>query len=372
MKHILIFEHDILKYPPILSVINYLFYQKKDILLIGYCSSEDYLNDFKAKGGIYINVIVNNIDDNPIIKTAKYFTFKKKVHNIVEENYGSQTKLWLFGEQCIWLLHRLVYKYESNLYLFEMPTFNVSFRYKLLSPTINYSKALNAAKKVVCCEYNRAHITKSFFQLEKLPIIIPNKPLINDDVISNKYIKEFTNKVVGKKIILYQGIFNYPERKLDDFCESIKYLSNDFIICLMGSDNDYKRKLKSKYESERILFLPYIPAPHHLSITKLAHIGLLVYNAEGQNIENTLNTLYCAPNKIFEYSKYGIPMVSNDIPALKNIFTSSKCGIAINSMDGKSIAEAIMLIDANYDSFSKNSDEFFNSTDMNNLYYQLI
>ncbi|AZI19817.1 hypothetical protein [Chryseobacterium taklimakanense] len=65
-------------------------------------------------------------------------------------------------------------------------------------------------------------------------------------------------------------------------------------------------------------------------------------------------------------------MISNDVPALKDIFTSSKCGIAISDISGKFIAEAIILIDSDYHRFSKNSRKFFNSIDMNYLYYQLI
>ncbi|AZI19816.1 hypothetical protein [Chryseobacterium taklimakanense] len=280
-KHILIFEHDVLKYPPILSVINYLFSQNKEVILIGYSSSESFVDDFCKRGGVFYNVIENRVSDNLFIKTINYLQFKRRVHKIISKYQVAESKVWLFGEPCIWLLHDLVLKFESNLYLFEIPSFKVRFRYKVLSPTLNYGKTLRVASKVVCCEYNRAHITKSFFKLNDLPVVIPNKPLIQDSEIVENISKELVTKIKGKKVILYQGIFNYPERRLDEFCEAMSYLPDDYVLCLMGSDNKYKENLKVKFQSDKIIFMPYISAPHHLAITKLAHIGILVYNGEG-------------------------------------------------------------------------------------------
>lgn len=371
-KHILVFEHDIQKYPPILSVINYLFSLNKEIVLIGYSSNISFIDDFKQRGGVFYNVITNRVTDNFYIKIINYFRFKNSVYKIISNFESNESKLWLFGEPCIWLLHDLVNKFESNLYLFEIPSFKVNLRYRMFSPIINYAKTLRSASKVVCCEYNRAHITKSFFQLDELPVVIPNKPYILDHEIDESHTTNLIKKLNGRKIILYQGIFNYPERRMDEFCEAMSLLSSEYLLCLMGSENDYKKKLKRKYEGDNIIFLPYISAPNHLAITKLAHIGILVYNAEEGNIENTLNTLFCAPNKIFEYAKYGIPMISNDVPALNNIFSINKCGQTIPVLNKITIAAAILEIFSNYSIYSTGSTKFFEKSNLNELYSKLL
>ncbi|MEC4086896.1 glycosyltransferase [Myroides odoratimimus] len=369
--HILIFEHDIVKYPPILSLITFLFSENKKVVFIGYCSSKEFVDDFENKGGTFYNVINNNIKDNSFIKLYKYFLFKKRVNSLLKKEINT-VNIWLLGEQCTWLLHSITYCYRTNIYLFEIPSLIVSFRYKLLSPLINYKEVLQTANKVICCEYNRAHITQSFFQLVELPIIIPNKPLFSKDEKENKIEKTIIEKFKNKKVILYQGIFNYPERRMDSFCEAIFKLPEDFILCLMGSENNYKKQLKEKYNSDRIIFLDYISAPYHLQITRLAYIGILVYNSEGGNIENTLNTLYCAPNKIYEYAKFGVPMISNDVPALNFLFEKHQCGKSIKNTTEKDIISAILEIEKNHQHYSDCSFSFYEESDNYNEYLKLL
>ena len=64
----------------------------------------------------------------------------------------------------------------------------------------------------------------------------------------------------------------------------------------------------------------------------MASIGVLSYFPRSGSIGRTLNPLYCAPNKIFEYSKYGIPMISNDVPALRYSYMEFHCAtVSISS-----------------------------------------
>jgi glycosyltransferase involved in cell wall biosynthesis len=122
--------------------------------------------------------------------------------------------------------------------------------------------------------------------------------------------------------------------------------------------------LVKRYESDRVLFLPFIKAPHHLYITKLARIGFLTYFPITGNIEQILNVLYCAPNKVFEYAQFGIPMLSNALPALNHIYSEYKCGLSVQSFNPKKLAEAIVEIDENYDFYSSSSKSFFESLDV--------
>ncbi|SEJ29147.1 hypothetical protein SAMN04488018_12213 [Myroides marinus] len=365
--HILIFEHDIVKYPPILSFISFLFQENKKIVLIGYCSDEYFIRDFIDNGGVYYNVIDNKLEDNIVKKMFRYLLFKKRVKGIVKEFDEKYCRIYFFGEKCAWLLYTIVSNYSSVIYLFETPTFVVELKYRLLSPMLNYKEVLQRAYKVVCCEYNRAHITKSYFSLKELPIIIPNKPIVKS--VEKKDISELED-LVDKKVILYQGIFNYPERKLDEFCLAMEYLPEDYVLCLMGGDNKYKAILKSKYSSDRIRFLNYVTPPMHLQITEMAYIGILVYNSGGNNISETLNTLYCAPNKIYEYSKFSIPMISNDVPALDFLFKKFKCG-EISCDEAQSIASKILEIDKFYSNYSKGSTLLYNSVDLRELYFKI-
>ena len=57
-----------------------------------------------------------------------------------------------------------------------------------------------------------------------------------------------------------------------------------------------------------------------MEITSYARIGINFYRP------NCLNKAFCAPNKIYEFSGFGIPIIGNDIPGLKNTIGLNNAG----------------------------------------------
>lgn len=99
---------------------------------------------------------------------------------------------------------------------------------------------MKKALKVVCCEYNRAQITKGIYQLKDLPLVLPNKVIVDESELSKvpmdikPMIDDITQKTKGKKVVLYQGIFLDEERRLEEFCEAISHLPDDYAFIAMG------------------------------------------------------------------------------------------------------------------------------------------
>ncbi|SEO50056.1 Glycosyl transferases group 1 [Flavobacterium sp. CF108] len=372
MSNILIYNHDIQKYPPIITAIKVLLSLGQKVVVIGYCSDKNTITDLESKGVIYFETIINDIKENKIIKFFKLYSYKKKVEEIVTKEFKSDSVLWVYGNQNIWLLYKLIYRFKSILYLFETPQLKVGLRYKILSPFLDYANTMQKAWKVVCCEYNRAHVTKAYFNLDKLPIVIPNKPNFDTSKLREILEGEIETLFCNKKVILYQGIFNYPERRLDELCQSINYLPEEYIVCIMGGDDINKKRLMDKYKSERVIFMPFISAPKHLEITKKAYIGFLSYFPTQGSIENVINTLYCAPNKVYEYSCFGVPMLSNDIPGLSLLFEKYNAGRVVSNFTPENLASAILNIDSSYHQISKGSIELYNSLDITSLFEELI
>ena len=184
-------------------------------------------------------------------------------------------------------------------------------------------------------------------------------------------IQEVVAKYRDKKIILYQGIF-IPERKVDGFIEAVNLLPNDYVLFLMGGGSSLYDELKSKYQSDRIVFLPFIAPPLHLEITKLAYIGILVYIVNDVPINHAINVLYCAPNKLYEYSKFGIPMIANDLPALDMVFSQNRAGVCLQTLSAKEISEAILKIDSDYEVYSRLSHQLYESIDMVDLVKNIV
>ena len=163
---------------------------------------------------------------------------------------------------------------------------------------------------------------------------------------------------------LYQGTFGY-ERILDQFIEAVRMLGDDYCMVLMGNYDDELKNILKKYPD--VFFIPFIPAPNHLYITKKAHIGVLSYvNTNKIRHYDPLNAVYCAPNKIYEYACCGVPMIGNDIPGLDLPFKQYKIGIC-SDLRAELIANGIKHIEDNYAIMSENCKKFYN-----NINYDMI
>ena len=155
--------------------------------------------------------------------------------------------------------------------------------------------------------------------------------------------------------------------------QAISLLPKEYVLVAMGAGSEMYDNLKNKYQGDRIIFIPFIKPPFHLEITRTAHIGVLSYFPRPYNIGSVINPIYCAPNKIYEYAKYGKPMLSNDIPGLHYIFTQYHCGECVNyPMTPHSIAKAIERIDLDYESYSNGVSEFYKSGDIVNIIKKIL
>lgn len=208
--------------------------------------------------------------------------------------------------------------------------------------------------------------------------MLPNKPYednkyqdVPEDIA--QIVEDVKKKVNGRKVILYQGIFNANERRLDEFCEAIEKLPENYVFIAMGGGGGYFEELKKKYNSEKIIYLPFIRPPYHLLITQLADYSILSYHPNNQSYVGVINPLYCAPNKIFEYGKFGIPMIANDVPGLKLIFETYKCGRTIDyPITVDKIVENVLAMDRQHEEMSKGARAYYDSVDLEEIVKEIV
>lgn len=338
-------------YPPCVSQIRMIKDLGYDIEVL-YGTSNRSALDLLESEDIKCTKVGNISDDNKnkiekLISWVKYrFSLAKKL-----KEYDKDTLLW-FGtaESVIPMAGKLKGK-KYVVSLLELLDDDLK-KVRILKKIIN-----NAVAWTVC-EETRGYIMKYWWNEKKRPYIFPNKPynlITNKNATpSIKETREVIEKIKNKKVILYQGIIQNSE-ELIEIAKALHDLNKEYIFLLMGIDKyNSVRKIKSIYKT--VEYVNYIPAPYHLEITSHAYIGITFYR------DDSLNKAFCAPNKIYEYSGFGIPIIANDIPGLKN--TVGRYGAAeCIKIKKENVIKAIENIETNYDSYSKGAINFFESTD---------
>ena len=133
---------------------------------------------------------------------------------------------------------------------------------------------------------------------------------------------------------------------------------------LGGGRSQYKVDLMKKYPN--VLFIDHVNPPYHLHITSYARIGIVTYNT------NSLNNIYCAPNKIWEYGGFGIPMLANDIPGLKDTVEKYGAGLCLDMDNPTAIIEAVGRIDSDYARYSRNAKDMFDGCDIGTIVEKIL
>lgn len=367
-------------YPPVLSLIRVLRDLGHNVVYIG-AYRDRVQKEFLIKGGVkFIDTVDYLPEHKPISKLWRLIKYKKQVKEALLSSKASPDDiLWIFNSDSICILSNLVRKYRTVLHFFEFTESKFNPKYLLVNFGRGFKRVLKDSKVVVQCEYNRAQIFKGLYNLDYLPIVLPNKPYLRETdfesvpIDVSESISKITDFVTNKKVILYQGYFNSEQRRLEEFCMAITQLPQEYVLVIMGRGNSHFERLKARFSSHRILFVPFIRPPYHLLITRLARIGILSYFPTGRSFTEVVNPLYCAPNKIFEYGKYAVPMISNDIPGLSIIFKEYNCGICVDyPMTPDKIKDAIMYLDSLFDLYSQGARKYYESIQIDDIVQNII
>lgn len=386
MKRVfVIFDHDLIGYPPTLSLINVLLSLDKEVVFIGHYSDLEGKAILENKGVRFYDIVYKPDFEigNSILRKLSILRnmrkYEKDFFRIVNNiEFREDDLMWfIFSDKALYIYDFLKHhKYVIQFYEFVDANFGGKFH--LFYPSYNVNELLQNATNVIHCEYNRACIMNGLYGVKGKINVLPNKPVIEEgqlDEIPNEIrvtYNEISKQINNRKVILYQGIFTSDERRLEEFCEAMEILPSDFVFIAMGGGK-YWEELRTRYTSNKYIFIPFVKPPYHLLFTRMASIGVLNYLPVAKSIEGVINPIYCAPNKIYEYTKYSKPIICNDIPALRTVVENYKCGgIVEQPMTPESISKIVIDIDNNYELLKEGAMSFYNSVDMYKIISNII
>ncbi|WP_375239819.1 glycosyltransferase [Aurantibacter sp.] len=307
----------------------------------------------------YTNKEVNIIEigrgysSNFFKKLVNYFRFGKKADFYIKKYYDSETLVWVAKVDTAFCLGDNITKYKALLALHELHDAYPFWRKVTKKYIHNY-------KNIVMNEINRANIARVWYKLNKTPSIIPNKPKFHprrlNIHIKNKELADKISQIKkNKDIILYQGSL-LRDRNLEPLVNVSKRYKETHTLVIMGRDSD-NRIQELKHINNDLVHISWVSPPDHLYITSHASIGVAFYDFD------CLNSIYCAPNKIWEYSGYGIPTICQDVPGLINTIGHNEAGVCVDIDNEEQLYEGFKKIINNYKEFSEKSNVFYESVD---------
>ena len=350
--------------PPAINVIENLLDQGHQVFLISYNVDELDSEIISKKSFKYYDVGKRQNPKNNIKKYIVRFQSRKQIRKFVSEHIRQYDLVWTTSEITIREVGPVLFQAKKHvMQLMELaknvPLFGGHEQFH-----VELEPYAQKAYRVVVPEINRAYIVKTWWHLDKLPTVLPNKPYKTEINNISDQAKEYDRcgqeRKSGRSSFIRAALLQIG--KFDQFAEAVQMLGDDYCLYFMGKDNDYRKEVCAKYP-----FIKYIGAlkpPEHLLIAKYAYIGILTYVPVKDGFHSELNALYCAPNKTYEYALCSLPMIGTDVPGLQEIFNQYHVGVCVKEETAQGVIDAVKYVDEHYDEMKKNCKTYFDSVDL--------
>lgn len=341
--------------PPIMTVMQCLLdseeYQVKFVSTQASGLSKENLQEF---------ILPQSHKVNKLTKLKNYIEYRAFVKKILKAHATDEDLIWLGSLDTARACKGLDFL-NTHQYILHLHELYDTHRDLLES----IKTIAQRAKKVVTPEVNRAAILQVWLELKDRPIVLPNKPYSHPRTRRMQPTHEKTKEILekfatDKPIILYQGHIG-GDRNLMPIAAAMRELP-EYEFWLMGPDHGYAEQLIKV--SNNIKYLGSVPAPLHLELTSYADIGVMSYDLIN------LNNLYCAPNKVWEYSGFGIPFLANKLLCLEYL-SEKKIGV-VTSWDNRNIRQKIKTLFENKKIYYSASLNFFDSIELSIIINNVI
>lgn len=140
----------------------------------------------------------------------------------------------------------------------------------------------------------------------------------------------------GKKLLLYQGAVNIG-RGVEWLINAMPHLDN-CLLCICGDGEvmgEMQALAKEKQLEERVIFTGRLPFEELNQYTAQADLGFVLLENMG------LSYYYSLPNRIFDYMKYGVPVLASDFPEIARIVETHQTGRLISHYEPEYLASVI-------------------------------
>lgn len=192
------------------------------------------------------------------------------------------------------------------------------------------SKRFDKVDLAILPEINRISIFK-----EQLKTDTPDKFFLLPNTNNKESVGEINQRPASKIVIAHIGTVG-SNTNITHYLEAIKRIpDSDFEFWFIGRIGSDILGLIEDTNAENIKYISQVP--HHKldEYYKQIDLGIILYN------DSSLNLRYCAPNKLYEYWSYGIPVIGDILPGLTSVINNDLQGRLIDMSDVDAFVETI-------------------------------
>jgi glycosyltransferase involved in cell wall biosynthesis len=293
-------------------------------------------------------------------KLRHWSAFRRGAWNAVA-GLGPDALLWVASADTALALGRELRRRRYVLQLHELYDGVWHYR-RMLGPIVRHAQA------VVVPEPSRAAICRSWYRLVATPHVLPNKPHTHPrqprQPVTHPSLRTALAEVGEARLVLYQGHI-HPERDLRGVARALAALGQGWRLVLLGQ-NHHGYLAEIVRLCPDLVHVPYVAAPGHLELTSYARVGVAVYGYD------CLNSIFCAPNKVWEYAGFGVPSLCQDLPGLVATVAASGAGRCADTGDVPALCEALIDLDRHHDDYSRRATAFYDSMDLEAVVTRIV
>lgn len=144
--------------------------------------------------------------------------------------------------------------------------------------------------------------------------------------------------------IIMQGAGINIDRGAEELLEAFTFLPKNIHLKIIGKGDvfpELKRLQKQLGLIDTVHIIDALPYNELMQHTAQAHIGATLDKATNPNYALSL------PNKIFDYLRAGLPVISSAVVEVANIVHHHNCGVVLSEVNAKQIADTVLHLHNN-------------------------
>lgn len=191
--------------------------------------------------------------------------------------------------------------------------------------------------------------------------------------------------IITNKDNIFRDRFNIPEdcvivlavgslikeHMIDAIVQSVRFWSENFVLVLHGwfSDKAYEKEIRSlveKYSNRIFISSEILPIEEKNKIFQSVDIGLVFFDPVNENVKY----VGAAAGKLFDFLQCGVPVISNNLPGMKELIEENKVGFVVN--DKEAIGNKLVTIVQNFKTLSHSSYNTFKKYSFQQSYKNVL